>query len=326
MSLLKIESDEKKPTDLVHPFPEIFFRMNFIGSCNGLLCMGCPPLGQAIVLWNPATKLYKFLRLSKVDFGVPDMVSLGFGYDEEGDDFKVLRVVCLKGEKIRVGVEVYSSKSDSWKKIKLGFQFHVFRTKNDAIVKGNPYWLAKVDESGRGNSNHVMVWFDVREMAFKKMSLANIDAKEGTQIPLVDWKGCIGALMSSENNDKKGSDVYVWVYDEGEKVWNLKGRFGPVELKVATCMQCSKNGKIIGFCLDGKIFVFDPENGWVKVIKMEEAQACSYEVYGYSESLTCIRGMLPVVVKKEEEVVVTNNEEDEDYGSNGTLMSYLTFV
>ncbi|KAL8465391.1 hypothetical protein ACS0TY_034771 [Phlomoides rotata] len=301
MSLFKIESNEKKPTDLEHPYPEIFFRMNFIGCCNGLLCMGCPPLGQAIVLWNPATKLHKFLRLSEVNFGVPEMVSLGFGYDEDGDDFKVVRVVCLNGKKIRAGVEVYSSKSDSWKTIKLGFQFHVFRTKNDAIVNGNPYWLAKISGNG-GNSNQVMVWFDVREMAFMKVALGNLEMKEGTQIPLVDWKGSVGALMSSENRHKKGLvNVYIWVFDEGEKQWKLNGPFGPIELNVATCMQCSKNGKIIGFCLDGSLFVFDPEKGWVKVIEMEEAQMCSYEVYGYSESLACVEGMIPVVVNKEED-------------------------
>lgn len=117
-------------------------------------------------------KLFKFLRLSKVDFGVPEIVSLGFGYDDEGADFKVVRIVCLKGKKMRVGVEVYSSKSDSWKTIKVGFRFELFRTKNDAIVNGNPYWLAKVHENDQsGKSHHGLVWFDVKKMECKTMTV-----------------------------------------------------------------------------------------------------------------------------------------------------------
>ncbi|CAA0826734.1 Unknown protein [Striga hermonthica] len=197
MSLYKINSGEKNPISLDHPYPgiffrkdfldasyglmcrgcpprgqgtvlwnPIFFRVDFVGACYGLLCMGCPPLGQGIVLWNPAMKLFKFVGPSKVEFEVPEMVSLGFGFDSKSDDFKVVRIVCLaekkKGKSMGVGVEVYSANSDSWKTIEVGFRFKVLSTKNDAIVNGNPYWVVKFDEKGGAESSlgEALVCFD----------------------------------------------------------------------------------------------------------------------------------------------------------------------
>ncbi|KAH6797409.1 hypothetical protein C2S52_021963 [Perilla frutescens var. hirtella] len=284
MSLLKIDSYEKNPTDLDHPYPQIFFRMDFVGCYNGLICMACPPHGQCIVLWNPAMRLSKFVRLSKVEFGDSDLVSLGFGYDDETDDFNVVRIVCLTGPKMRVAVEVYSAESDSWKTIKIGgLQFRVVSTKNDAIVSGNPYWVAKVDKNIVPSSN---------------LELGG----EGTVVPLMDWKGSLATIMCNESRESAGrGSMYVLVFDKDEKIWNTKHIFGPIEMKMYRCLQCSKSGKIIGVCFDGKLFVFDPESGGVKVVQVDEAQMLSFQIYEYSESLACIDGMEPVKVEKEEE-------------------------
>ncbi|KAK6148417.1 hypothetical protein DH2020_019329 [Rehmannia glutinosa] len=260
MSLFKIESDEKKPTNLDHPYPEIFFRMDFIGCCNGLICMGCPPLGQGIVLWNPAMKLFNSVRLSKVDFGVPEMVSLGFGT------------------------------------IKVGFHFRVLWTKNDAIVNGNPYWVAKIDENENAKCQlgEVLVWFDVKKLAFKIVLLSGLNLGEGSEVPLVDWRGSLAALVCKKNN-KIVESLDVWVFDDSEQIWRNNHTFGPIEVKVDRFLQCSKNWKILGECPNGKLFVFDPSTGRVKEIVIDEARKRSFEIYGYTESLAYIKGMEKVV-------------------------------
>ncbi|KAH6756989.1 hypothetical protein C2S53_009223 [Perilla frutescens var. hirtella] len=323
MSLLKIESDEKNPTDLDHPYPEIFFRMDFVGCYNGLICMAFPPLGQGIVLWNPAMRLSKFVRLSKVEFGNPDLVSLGFGYDDEEGDYKVVRIVCsTTGRKMRVGAEVYSAKSDSWKTIKIGgLQFRVVSTKNDAIVGGDPYWVAK-DVSRKSQ----IVWFDVKKMVFKIVPSSNLElGGEGNVEPLMNWKGSLATILCNEirESEERGS-MHVLVFDKDEKIWNMKHIFGPIEMKIYRCLQCSKSGKIVGVRFDGKLFVFDPESGGVKVVEVEEAQMLSFQIYEYSESLACIDGMEPVKVKVKEE----EDEEDEvgpgpSVDIAGLFMSYL---
>ncbi|KAL3642416.1 hypothetical protein CASFOL_013231 [Castilleja foliolosa] len=71
MSLFEIESDETKPTILEYPHPKTR-NMEIVGSCNGLICLGRPHLGPGnIVLWNPAMKLFKFVRPSPTDKPIP---------------------------------------------------------------------------------------------------------------------------------------------------------------------------------------------------------------------------------------------------------------
>lgn len=179
----------------------------FLESCNGLICMGRPLFTKEVVLWNPATRLWKCLPHSKADFGVADMVSLGFGCNHDGDDFKVVRIFCLRGKKMRVGVEVYSSKSDSWKTMKVGFKFRVLYPKNHAIVNGNPYWYAELDEkSMEGEDGGVWLGFHATEMAFKIVPMVNhskLQYVDGDEGPLVDWEGSLGGLMCVRKDDDR---------------------------------------------------------------------------------------------------------------------------
>lgn len=52
----------------------------------------------------------------------------------------------------------------------------------------NPFWLAKIGESQNGIGNCFMVWFDVREMVFKKASVPSSGIENGNHRPLVDQK------------------------------------------------------------------------------------------------------------------------------------------
>ncbi|XP_057796008.1 F-box/kelch-repeat protein At3g23880-like [Salvia miltiorrhiza] len=110
----------------------------WLDHCNGMVCMTRPSYTQKIVLWNPATNLWKILPDSTVRFGAAQMVSLGFGCNADGDDFKVVRIACMKGRKMKTVVEVYSSKSGSWRTIEdVGFKFTVMYPKNHVIVNGD---------------------------------------------------------------------------------------------------------------------------------------------------------------------------------------------
>ncbi|KAK6117993.1 hypothetical protein DH2020_048265 [Rehmannia glutinosa] len=168
-SLLNIESNEKKPTIIDYPYPYINNRPKSIVGCyNGLICLN----DCGITMWNPAMNLSKSIQLSNAYFGGFERVSLGFGYDAKGADFKVVRIVNFLEMSI-AGVEVYSVNSDSWRTIEVDFQFRVLRTTCDVIVNGNPYWLAKSDHG------EVLVCFDVTKLVFKIVSLSSLSLKEG---------------------------------------------------------------------------------------------------------------------------------------------------
>lgn len=114
------------------------------GSVNGILCLLCDYRGKNVIFWNPSTEEFKVIPLN-----FPGFMCLvdyrGFGYDHIKDDYKVLR--CCGGinpetfsnsdieEQISSIWEIYSLKSNSWKKLELDMnhksihwnkEFHVY--------------------------------------------------------------------------------------------------------------------------------------------------------------------------------------------------------
>ncbi|KAL3628730.1 hypothetical protein CASFOL_027776 [Castilleja foliolosa] len=293
MSLYRTELNWENPNILDHPFPKWLQPMDFVGGCNGLICLSYPPLGQWIELWNPALKKAKSLPSPKLKAVRPAMVSIGFGYDDESDDFKVVRIVSVdkekKKKKISVGVEVYSVNSNSWKTINVGFQFSVLETRNDVVVnEKNLYWVAKVDKDD--DENEVLLWFDVKKMKFKVVSLSSLNLDE-EQVAFVDWKGAIAALVCN-SNDERVLSLDVWVFDDSREIWIKNRSFGSIELKVDRFLRCLKSGEIVGECPDGKLFVLDENNGSVKnEIVIDDSHKRSFEIYEYTESLAYVQGM-----------------------------------
>ncbi|KAL3614651.1 hypothetical protein CASFOL_041408 [Castilleja foliolosa] len=145
ISMLKIDS-ERKPI----PFPQVYnFAEEFeiIGCCNGLICMDFL-LGNGkrrLALWNPAlNNMSVSLPDPEMEIVHPSLVSLGFGYNEEADDFKVIKIAELRNNNKKMSVAVYSSNSNSWSKIDVGFHFAADQSTNCTIVNGSPYWEASV--------------------------------------------------------------------------------------------------------------------------------------------------------------------------------------
>ncbi|KAL3628728.1 hypothetical protein CASFOL_027774 [Castilleja foliolosa] len=312
MSLCKIEPIEEKPIHLDHPYPKHLYESDFVGCCNGLVCLAYPmhlhPMpGQWIELWNPALNLSKSVPFQNFYLRGPTLVSIGFGYDDEKDDFKLVRIVHVmdrkrnQGKKAIKGVQVYSANSNCWVTISVGFQFSVLMTKNQAIVNGNPYWVGKVEEK------NVLVMFDVRKMVFKTVPLTGLNLSEGehAKVPFVDWKGSIAAFICKKN-DERVLSLDVWVFDSLGKIWIKNRSFGPMELKVDRIVQCLKNGGIlVGDCFkDGKVFVLDAdddeENGVSvkkEIVIDRDVDEGLFQIYGYTESLAYIKGMEKVKAK-----------------------------
>ncbi|KAL3642426.1 hypothetical protein CASFOL_013241 [Castilleja foliolosa] len=314
-SIFNIESGNKRPTILNHPFANAQnVKLDTVGCCSGLICIGS---GQEIVLWNPAMKLFKTVPLK--DLGHSEMMSLGFGYDAIGDDFKVIRVVGVgrieKGEGMNVTyAEIYSVNLGSWITIDVSFHFIGPQTKNIMIVNGNPYWVARVD------GNEVLVCFDVLELVFKIVPLPPIygpglDEKIGTEkeidVEFVDWNGVVGAIVFDCEVENLLGYVWtvhysrlkcVWVFDDIEGIWRNHHTFrtNEVDLEVDTVLHCTKNEKILCTLPSGTLFVLDFVTGCVKELFDRSCIGISFKVYGYTESLAHINGMEKVVLKNEQ--------------------------
>ncbi|KAL3628768.1 hypothetical protein CASFOL_027814 [Castilleja foliolosa] len=280
ISVFNIGSNEKI---LDHPY-NYPIEINILGCCNGLVCIG---LGQGFVLWNPAMKLYKTVWPSKGVFESYGLkVSLGFGYDAEGDDFKVVRIVWLINKinfEMRVSwVEVYSINSDSWTTIDPGFEFSelkIYRINNSAIVNGNPYWVVE-----EGESKNVLICFDMSKLVFKIVPyLSSLDYNKAEQnIKFVDLNGSLGALVFNWKNIERIEYVDCWVFDEGEQIWTKSHSVGPIVVKMNWVLRCLNDGRVLGKRPNGKLTVFYSETKFVKDLFHVN---CRFDIYDYKASL-----------------------------------------
>ncbi|KAL3628781.1 hypothetical protein CASFOL_027827 [Castilleja foliolosa] len=275
-SVFNIESNEKILAQQLD-----YTLIDIVGCCRGLVCIRGGQGG--FVLWNPAMNLSKTVLPSK-DRRYFRSPSPGFGYDAEGDDFKVVRIVCLKDkrkfEMFVSYVEVYSVNSDSWTTIDPGFQFSKVPNRSDATVNGNPYWLVRVDK------NDVLICFNMSKLVFKIVPLSTLDYNnEKMDVEFADLKGSFGAFVFTWRH----LFVNVWVFDDVEQVWTKSH-----SVKMNPVLQCLNYLRLLGMRQKGQLFV----NSETKCVEGLFNDGHEFEIYDYTASLAYIQGMEKVTLKE----------------------------
>lgn len=137
---LKQHQVELPPLEGLSTFPKI------VGSCNGLLCLDVSSaFGMAFVLWNPATNEFKRLptpSLTESRLKTFWMVSLGFGFNQDTNDYVLVRIVNFQARYDAIA-EVYSTSTGKWKEVAAGTGSCVIYGGQDAVaVKGVLHWIA----------------------------------------------------------------------------------------------------------------------------------------------------------------------------------------
>lgn len=123
-----------------------------VGSFNGLVCLAIEE--DSIFLWNPSTRKSRRLRSPEINMRFGCYIIYGFGYDECGDDFKVVGIFCVfrNGYAYETEVKVYSSKADCWRRIE-DFPFGIPLDDSGKFANGALHWAASRDiRSGSPNS------------------------------------------------------------------------------------------------------------------------------------------------------------------------------
>lgn len=116
----------------------------------------------------------------------------------------------------------------------------------------------RVDEDVSDNKI-LILWFDAKKSKFRMVPSSNIVlAREGCLMPLMDWKGSLAAVVWHDDREMEGLGfASVMVFDVDKEMWKRTCLLGHIEMNVERCLQCSRSGKIIGSCSDGKLFVLD---------------------------------------------------------------------
>lgn len=134
------------------------------GSCNGILCLSNSL--DTVVLWNPSTRKSRRLPYAAVEFPNQPRYFVnrvyGFGYDSVSDDYKLVRIVVLRGKEddsVHYEVKVYSLESNSWHRVGKFPHYPYLNRVGGVLASGNLHWVVN-EETEHGETN-LIVSFDL---------------------------------------------------------------------------------------------------------------------------------------------------------------------
>ncbi|XP_058196896.1 F-box protein CPR1 [Rhododendron vialii] len=136
--------------ELDHPLISRDNRTEVLGSSDGLICLiNCPDMGP-MAIWNPSTRrCHKLPILELESLGqvtAEDDMIYGFGYDSVNDDYKVVSIFQMIGDRkdsFVSFVKVYSMKSNSWGRIQDFPYCHPYKWRCGVFVGSALHWIVR---------------------------------------------------------------------------------------------------------------------------------------------------------------------------------------
>lgn len=264
-----------------------------VSSCNGLFCVHFSR-SSCIVLWNVATRKYRFLEL-------PDCVSfyldpffpyIMFGYVPENDDYKVVKVLSSRRKESGDSkVWFYTLSSDTWEEMGgEGIRGLIPKGGSAVSVNGWLYWMSCSD----GDGMDVITCFDLCKQVFGRVKLPDSDIVTNlTIVKLVVLKGCLSVIIDSGD----GVDVNhyeVWVMNERQgaaESWTKRFDFSPFS-KIARPVGSWRDGELLFGYPNGLSRELVSYNPFTKRIRSFQRRSSvgRFKVINYVESLESVEG------------------------------------
>ncbi|KAL6224611.1 hypothetical protein ACLB2K_003466 [Fragaria x ananassa] len=175
------------------------------GSSSGLVCLKISdPLSQYIVIWNPATKQFRFLPDSRDDHYL-----LGFEFFHDTRDYKVVSILEPIDNTIRANV--FTRSTNSWREVKThnccsSHPVYFLGTSSSITLNGvlySPLWINDL-------RSHVLS-FNLRDEVFHAIPLP--ESSIAGRIDLLSWKNSLAFLGGCEYEPSRHSRE-LWVMTE----------------------------------------------------------------------------------------------------------------
>ncbi|KAL4367511.1 hypothetical protein GQ457_05G034640 [Hibiscus cannabinus] len=285
------------PRQNIHlPVFEIEYYNHFVtvhGPHNGILCLDFD--ANIICLWNPSTREFKVLPQSSIQrpplAADTSFSGLGFGYDSQTDDYKVVRFIDNAFEYHCYGnsyylettyqVDLYSLKGNSWKEISDPIIDRGVNVRDttllDNYVNGFYYWLATAPQG------YIILSFDMVNEMFSTLPLPEFDGGfEQCHLHLLNYNGLLGASVYPSEGTLKSFDLWVM-----NGFWTKQFSIESVP-GVERPLGFWKNGELLLDSSDNELVLFDPSTREFKNLGIH-----SYKeplMVAYVESLVPING------------------------------------
>ncbi|KAL0454639.1 UNVERIFIED_CONTAM: F-box protein [Sesamum latifolium] len=210
------------------PFQPVDMYLVVIGSCNGLLCVTDTEMfGTVIYLCNPYIRRCRVINhpitgVVESSDTRNDSVSLGFGYYNKTDDYKIVRIVAPGDEHDQetvdhTNVEVYSSITNSWKNVEVeGFSWSICDVKSELVVCDSVHWRAFHKYTNKDVL--VILAFHLGNETFQQISLPNyeVDGEDFMEC-ITLYKGNLSLFLFKKvdhQHPRQEQCCYLWVMNE----------------------------------------------------------------------------------------------------------------
>ncbi|XP_055804534.1 F-box protein At3g07870-like [Solanum dulcamara] len=269
-------------------------KYTVVGSFNGLVCLTTNCFRKLICLWNPSINQFKILPMHNLNLKRKHKcnVRVGFGYEQNSDDYKVMRILNYEIGGPATIVEVYSTKLECWRDVKTNHCLNMTSGSCDVIVEGFTYWLIR--NLNGVPRKPVLASFDLKRERFSLIPVPEVVTSQ--HFRAMNYHGSLALLAHSSHNEFKGSlDVWMIVGgSSGEEVWQKKFTFG-MDFEFSRHWGLT-SGDIVVKNAPNMPFLFNLRTKQLRIIGTRSI----HSVFYYTESLVSVKGFKPVTNQSKE--------------------------
>ncbi|KAI3465865.1 hypothetical protein Pfo_022528 [Paulownia fortunei] len=246
------------------------FYYRIVGSCNGVLCLSDDLFGQAdsILLWNPVIKRKVTLPAPQATFENmgSDMFVLGFGFDVENNDYKVVRIAYVQGDYgylVPPKVEVYALSIKNWRRIdgEVPKNCVVEYFWSQVLISGNVHWVAYRNMGKQDKVENLIMLFNLSLEVFDEMQLP--DALEN-ELPInlnaVVLEGSLAVVQYNERVWSKSCCIWIMKKYGDTESWS-KEYYVDLEGGLGMILGVRTNGDILLTARNRGLVSYDPVTG-----------------------------------------------------------------
>ncbi|XP_074321247.1 F-box/kelch-repeat protein At3g23880-like [Silene latifolia] len=307
------------------------FHFRFVGSVNGVIFLSDDYFCNTynFILWNPILSCFIQLPKPRACFTTIGayMNVHGFGYDDEIDDFKVIRLVYPSRrdglDEIPPRAELYSVKEGKWRWVNADNVEYCPTDKewSQCFLKGSVHWVAferRTEEEGSGHKSTLLLLFNVVKEKFQMMKLP-LELREVCPLCLEVFESqgllCVNHYVMTEMLVGELVQYNLWVKKEYTK-GSSWCKVASVDLRgsLQKGIYWRKNGEVLVTSKNMELGSYDTGTGNVAMLA-PPGYAVRYDVCSFVESLAFLnedcKNRRRFVPKKIEENDSSDNDDEE---------------
>jgi F-box interacting protein len=233
-----------------------FMNPNLCACINGIICLHEDNYPGRIVLLNPAIRQCKYICLPKFPSS-PARGLFAFGYDQNSNDYKVVRIVSYNSHSIRGGnidkiphpvIQVYTLSTDSFREIDTPnfdrSNVYSLQHSNEIYVNGVHYWRGMFKDERRRTCEGI-VSFDMRDEMFRTTKMPDLGDYISHRKTLSVVNNCLALIIYDMQHKEKIFDIWVMNDNGIDKSWTKQFVIGPLFVTRTTREFLVLNGRIL---------------------------------------------------------------------------------